>query len=137
MSAPLLVLSYNISHEAMAHQYKNPHFSARALGKKCTFVPGHRTLTKCAVNVAHVIDEIPGLTDQSAGGPAFDTYDFVGLQEATNWWNLVSHAPRTLQQMAAVHSSSGLETMVTFYDGVKYTLDHHVDGAIARGRPFQ
>ncbi|MEL7117284.1 MAG: hypothetical protein AAGP08_17160, partial [Pseudomonadota bacterium] len=29
------------------------------------------------------------------------------------------------------------ETMVTFYDGVKYSLDHHVDGAIARGRPFQ
>lgn len=68
--------------------------------------------TKCASNIIDFID---------ANGP----YDFVGLQEATNWQTLHSISS-TLSKMFYVSYQSGKEQIVTFY-----STDHKLDDSDA------
>lgn len=62
----------------------------------------------CLKNVAKFIDN---------NGP----YDFVGLQEATNWPN-IQKASTVLSKMNAVSISTDLENQVLFYDAQKYEI---------------
>ncbi|UIJ70828.1 hypothetical protein [Aurantimonas sp. HBX-1] len=121
----LLVLSYNVCWEAMSHRDSLP------LGRLCTFVPGAPHLTRCAVNVSQCIDAMPDAL-------GMDGFDFIGLQEASNWYEWRAYAPRTLLRMAAVHSESRHELMVSYYDDGRYDLSHEpVCGNVGGGRPFQ
>lgn len=81
----LLVLSYNVCWEAMSHHHGLP------LGDACTFVPGNPHLTRCAVKVAHCIDAMP----EAMG---MDGFAFIGLQEASLWWEWRDLAPCSLAQ---------------------------------------
>lgn len=66
-------------------------------------------------------------------------YDFVGLQEATNWKIIQKITPK-LQKMAPISYKEDLDEIVTFYDQDKYQLDidqylfqgHMID----KNRPF-
>jgi len=69
----------------MSHHHSLP------LGDACTFVPGNPHLTRCAVNVAHCIDAMP----EAMG---MDGFAFIGLQEASLWWEWRDLAPRSLAQ---------------------------------------
>lgn len=121
----LLVLSYNVCWEAMSHHDGLP------LGRQCTFVAGSPHLTRCAVNVAHCIDKMPETLGMNG-------FDFIGLQEASLWYEWRKYAPRTLARMAAVHSESRHELMLSYYDDSRYDLSHEpVCGTVGRGRPFQ
>ncbi|MDX1730328.1 MAG: hypothetical protein R3184_04255 [Aurantimonas coralicida] len=121
----LLVLSYNVCWEAMSHHHGLP------LGDACTFVPGNPHLTRCAVNVAHCIDAMP----EAMG---MDGFAFIGLQEASLWWEWRDLAPRTMAAMVPVHSESRHELMVSYYDDRRYALAHEpVFGTVGSGRPFQ
>src|SRR5271154_750528 len=82
-------------------------------------------LNICMSNIIQAID---------ANGP----YDFVGLQEATNW-DIIQNNSLQLKNMKHVFYNPGGEDMITFYDA-KYQLDDTSDqitGNMAdTGRPF-
>lgn len=78
---------------------------------------------KCVKNVAKLIDE---------NSP----YDFVLLQEASNYKKIISES-KYLQSMEFEIHKSGPENMVTFWDGAKYKLDSKLVGEFAKGRPWQ
>lgn len=106
------VLSYNISWEAMSGK--------GSFGGKC----GQIYPNTCNRNVAQFIENT---------GP----YDFIGLQEATNW-NEIRKMSLKLQQMSYVYNKP-MEEMVTFYDN-KYILDDGINIINSfmsdPGRPF-
>lgn len=126
-AAPLLVLSYNVSFQAMTNKAIG---TAKALGAACTPVSAGSKLTRCAANMAALIDRIP----EAAG---LQNFDFVGMQEASRWYEFQPHCPRTLQKLDVVHSISGQASMASFYDDTKYELSREVNGQFASGRPFQ
>lgn len=78
---------------------------------------------KCVKNVAKVIDE---------NAP----YDFVLLQEASNYKKIISEC-EYLQSMEFEVHKSGSENMVTFWDGDKYELESKLVGEFVKGRPWQ
>lgn len=123
---PITVLSYNISFEAMTN---NSHGSAGALGKKCTCI-GNTKLTKCAKNMADMIDGIPASIGMSS-------IDLVGLQEASRWYLLQSAATNTLAKMEVINTKSGRSEMASFYNDERYTLIKESNGEFIRDRPFQ
>lgn len=125
-SGDILVMSYNISFEAMTN---NSHGSAGALGAKCHPVkPGSR-LTICAKNMADMIDNVPSSLGKT-------NFDFVGMQEASRWTEMQG-ASTLLSQLKSHGSKYGRSEMVSFYDGSKYQLDKHVDSGFEHDRPFQ
>jgi len=107
-NSKIKVLSYNVSHFAMQGTNNNPKI------KQCTMEPG-QSYTTCLKNVAAFIE---------ANGP----YDFVGLQDATNWNQLIKLSPTRLDNMKYVHNnpSNKGSNQVTFYDSSKYTLDKDI-----------
>jgi len=123
---PIIVLSYNISFEAMTH---NSHGSAGALGRKCTYI-GNTKLTICGENMANMIDDIPVSVGVSS-------IDFVGLQEASRWYLLKSAAKNTLAKMEVVNTKSGRSEMASFYNEDRYILVKENNGEFIRDRPFQ
>jgi endonuclease/exonuclease/phosphatase family metal-dependent hydrolase len=78
---------------------------------------------KCVKNVAKVIDE---------NAP----YDFVLLQEASNYKKIIAES-KYLQSMKFVVHKSGPENMITFWDDTKYELDSKLVGEFSKGRPWQ
>lgn len=109
------VLSYNIYFKAMMN--KSDCVSCMPL------VGGY---TKCLDNVSKIIQ-------------SYGPYDFVCLQEATNWRTIHEITP-TLQEMAAVSQRFDLEEMVIFYDQNKFKLDERANRLVGymadRNRPF-
>lgn len=77
---------------------------------------------KCVKNVAKVID-------------VNSQYDFVTLQEASNYLKIIDNS-KYLQEMFYYVHKSGPETMVTFWDGNKYELNSVEAGEFAKGRPY-
>ncbi|APX10964.1 endonuclease/exonuclease/phosphatase family protein [Tateyamaria omphalii] len=128
-TADTLVLTYNVCWEAMTHT--SGRGSCGPMCQACPIVPGHEKLTECALNMAHCIDGLPS----RLGVP---NYAFVGLQEASRFWELTYHAPRTLGRMEAVHGKSRQETIACYYDPERYYLAHEpIESALSGGRPFQ
>jgi len=122
----LLVMSYNISFEAMTN---NSRGSAGALGAKCIPVEKGSKLTICARNMANFIDKIPESIQ-------FDNFDFVGMQEASRWSEMQG-ASSLLSNLSAHGSKFGRSEMVSFYNSNKYTLSKHTDSGFEHDRPFQ
>ena len=52
----------------------------------------------------------------------YGPYDFVGLQEATNWSIIQKNTP-VLRKMTAIAYKEDFDEIVTFYDTYKYQLD--------------
>ena len=145
---PLLVLSYNVSHEAMTHSTSG---SAGALGAQCDFVNGVSGLTKCAQNMAKYMEAMPG----SMGVPGLTNFALVGLQEASAWKTLVPEAPNTLGKLTPVLNDEAEDRskrthkwfkvyQVSFYDPTVFTKPRVINsqqGASPHtdplGRPFQ
>lgn len=125
-SNPLTVLSYNISFQAMTN---NSHGSAGNLGRKCTCI-GNTRLTKCAQNMADMIEAIPASLQ-------VQTLDLVGLQEASRWSLLQVAAKWTLAKMGTVSTKFGKSKMVSFYNDNRFTLTKNFNGEFSSDRPFQ
>ena len=109
------VLSYNIAWEAMT------------VGMSCPLdvLPNNSTQTQCLNNVSRFIE---------TNGP----YDFIGLQESTNF-NLIK-VTANLQNYRFIFHRERNEEIVTFYDP-KYSLDDTLSmiggniGRVGRGPP--
>jgi hypothetical protein len=85
---------------------------------------------KCVVNVITTIEKI------SIKGN--NNYDFVALQEASNWSRIRDKSER-LKTMGYVHHRVGSTKevdLVTFYDNTKYELTFIKVGQISNGRPY-
>lgn len=123
---PVVVLSYNICFQAMTN---NSSGSAPVLGRQCTYLPGSK-LTTCGNTMANMIEAIPKSVNVSS-------LDFVGLQEASHWYELTAAAPNTLGKMTCFHSRQGRSDMASYYDGNNYTLSKHFTGEFSTDRPFQ
>ena len=85
--------------------------------------------TACLNNVVELIDN-SGIVQN---------YDFVALQEATNW-DIIYNKSKELKRMVEyVYHKADLEDMVTFYDVNKYTLLAVKVGNLepGGGRPYQ
>lgn len=121
-----LILSYNISFQAMTHYSRG---TAGPLGQKCTPI-GNSKVTICAKNMADMIEGIPAAMQ-------VPSFDFIGLQEASRWLFLRDIASTTLKQMEAVGSKEGRSEMVSFYDGNRYKLKNYHFGDLSTDRPYQ
>lgn len=110
------ILSWNISWEVM---------SGENFGSQCGKFPNNQ----CLDNIARFIESHG--SDQP--------YDFVGLQEASKWWEIVKKSSN-LQNMNNISYKPGQEHMVTFYNKVKYQLDDNLFAVCSymenRGRSF-
>lgn len=87
------------------------------------------SVTQCLMNVVETIDK--SVISQS--------YDFIALQEASNW-NIILSKSNELQRMGgSVHHLADLEDIATFYDKQKYTLLAVKNGNLVpkNGRPYQ
>lgn len=126
---PLLVLSYNVCWQCMTHTSSG---SATHLGSDCVFVQGKTKTTICAEHMAALIERTPG--DYGAAN-----YDFVSIQEGSNWPALAAAAPNTLGKLTARPYKNGREWGVTFYDPSKYQLTnvHTYGGDSGHGYTFE
>ena len=111
----IIVLSWNIFWMAMdginedkPGQKGEIHIRERNFGKRCatTVIDG---LNICATNVKNTIDNLA------------DEYDFVALQEASQW-NKIREKSIKLKDMGYVHYKFGNTNLVTFYNKKKYRL---------------
>ena len=111
------VLSYNISFQAMLG------IQETSVSVACPMQGSH---TQCLINVADFIE---------SNGP----FDFVGLQEATNWKDIISQSPM-LGNMTHINNRPSCEDLTTFYNRDKYQLDSGINKIHSfmetHGRPF-
>ncbi len=125
------ILTWNVSFGAMTGSDLDR--TSKPLPEKCrskliTYDEG-LSVTQCLMNVVKTID------DSAISKP----YDFVALQEASNW-NIIFSKSTELQRMGGyVHHLGDLEDMATFYDKQKYTLLAVKVGNLVpgNGRPYQ
>ena len=108
----MLVLSYNICWQCMTN---TPKGSAPTLGAECACTgedpdTNGCARTVCAEHMARLIEETPA--DYGVAN-----YDFVALQEASNWQALRGAAPSTLGKMKAqaYRVEGGLEWAVVLW----------------------
>lgn len=125
----LRILTWNVSFGAMTGSDLDK--SAATLPEKCRekghFLYKGAKYTQCLNNVVETIDSQNYF------------YDFIALQEASNW-NIIFSKSIKLQKMGSyVHHLAELEDMVTFYDNIKYTLLAVKVGNLVpgNGRPYQ
>lgn len=109
------ILSYNIWWKAMTPK-----------GNIAQCLPLINKQTSCLHNIVEFIDNN-------------EYFDFVGLQEATNW-KLIQKSSTVLSKMNAIGYNPNHEDIVIFYDKNKYELDDN-DNCITghmktNGRPF-
>jgi hypothetical protein len=109
------VLTYNISWESMTGK-KDWHLC------NSTNPKDDKYYGICRTNVVNVFDS--------------DNYDFILLQEASNYLDLINES-KILKTMKYAHHKSGKEDMVTFWDSKKYNLIEQITGQFEKGRPWQ
>ncbi|MDA7428115.1 endonuclease/exonuclease/phosphatase family protein [Primorskyibacter aestuariivivens] len=121
---PLTVMSYNVCWQCMSP-------GRAGLGGQCrdtTVNDGGaaRSVTSCSQAMGRAID---GYAER---------YDFIGMQEASNWQDFRFLAPETIGRMQAItRPPSGHEEMVIFYDPERFTHRFRsINGDIGRGRPI-
>ena len=125
------VLTWNVSFGAMTGSDDDR--SSIPLPEKCREkyekdVNGE-SVTQCLMNVVKTIDE----------SSRSQSYDFVALQEVSNW-NIIFSNSVELQRMGGyVHHLADKADMATFYDANKYTLLAVKVGNLlpGNGRPYQ
>jgi endonuclease/exonuclease/phosphatase family metal-dependent hydrolase len=127
----LRILTWNISFGAMTGLDLDK--TSIPLPEKCRekFIVDEKgiSITQCLFNVVNTIDE------SAKSKP----YDFVALQEATNW-DIIFSKSKELQRMGGyVNHLANFEDMATFYDANKYTLLAVKVGNLlpGNGRPYQ
>ena len=125
------VLTWNVSFGAMTGLDLDR--TSIPLPEKCRskFITDDKgvSVTQCLMNVVKTIDSSVSSLP----------YDFVALQEASNW-NIIFSKSKELQRMGGfVHHLGDLEDMATFYDKQKYTLLAVKVGnlVLGNGRPYQ
>ena len=115
-TSKIKVFSWNVSWKAMTGT------TSGVIGDQCGKFPNNQ----CLNNVAQFIQ---------SHGP----YDFVTLQEASNWSHIQNKSSH-LQNMKNISYKPKLEEMVTFYDPNKYQLDDSLFAVCSYftgpGRPF-
>ncbi len=132
----ITVLSYNICLEAMTNNKDNtlnPNtHTAVPLGKKCVPVSPGSKLTVCAKNMA---DMINGL----ASSLKVNCLDFVGIQEASRWDELMKAADSSLNEMGFEHSKANNTELVSFYNKNRFDLVHSIKESFSTdpNRPYQ
>lgn len=111
------IFSYNVSWESMTGKKSSWRF--------CNTTNRHsnRNNHVCIQNVAHIIDE------------NCKTCDFITLQEAANYKDIIDNS-KILKKMDYLVHKSGPEYMITFWDK-EYTLDKYYHGEFESGRPYQ
>jgi hypothetical protein len=131
MSSTIRVLTWNISFGAMTGSDQDK--TSLPLPEVCRskLIPDDLgvSFTQCLMNVVDTIDK----------SAESQSYDFVALQEASNW-NIIFSKSKELQRMRGyVNHLADLEDMATFYDANKYTLLAVKVGNLApsNGRPYQ
>ena len=134
----LNILTWNISFGAMTGDIRDT--TSMPLPVVCknkgTFNEvGKKEFTQCLLNVVDTIDE-------SAKSKLYDLskpYDFVALQEASNWDIIFSKSIELQRMDGFVNHLADLEDMATFYDSSKYTLLAVKVGNLlpGNGRPYQ
>jgi len=123
------ILTWNVSFGAMTGSEKDK--SAAPLPEKCRekgeFLYKGVKYTQCLNNVVETIDSHNYF------------YDFIALQEASNWNIIFSKSVKLKTMGGYVHHLAELEDMVTFYDNIKYTLLAVKVGNLVpgNGRPYQ
>jgi hypothetical protein len=66
----------------------------------------------------------------------FGSFDLVGIQEATNWNEIIK--AHSLKNLSFIHHKSKFEDMVSLYNSKKFKLDAFIIGDIdGKGRPYQ
>jgi len=110
------ILTYNVSWQSMTGKSSN--------WKLCNSQnpDDPKYYGNCIYNIAKMIDE---------NGP----YDFILLQEATNYQKLIEISP-TLQQMDFEYHKSNHDIIITFWDH-RYQLMENLKGEFQPGRPWQ
>ena len=111
------ILTYNVSWESMTGKKKDWLYCNNDTDKS-----NPKFFKKCITNVADVINK---------NGP----YDFVALQEASNYRLLINESEH-LQIMKHKIGRSGSENIITFWDPVKYKLIKSINGSFQTGRPW-
>ena len=130
----MLVLSYNICWQCMTNTSKG---SAPTLGAECTCTEYEEDTKSCAETVC--TEDMARLIEATPADYGTANYDFVALQEASNWRALVAAAPHTLGRLKAqpYKIEGGHEWSVVFWDGSLYTLSHQFGGDSGHGYAFQ
>jgi len=125
------VLTWNVSFGAMTGLDLDR--TSKPLPEKCRskLITDDKGLsvTQCLMNVVETIDR------SAISKP----YDFIALQEASNW-DIIFSKSKELQRMRGyVHHLANFEDMATFYDKQKYTLIAVKVGNLVpgNGRPYQ
>lgn len=126
----IYVLSWNICWQTMTG-ITNTEASAKLvdLVKRCNSEKDEYDFNKCVANVITTIDSI---------SIESNNYDFVALQEASNWRRIRAKSEK-LNTMGYVHHRVGSTKevdLVTFYDNTKYELTFIKVGQISKGRPY-
>ncbi len=126
MSTNMKVLSWNVSWGSMTGNPANK--TASVISGHCGSLPKINGSTPCLINVARFIDQ--------------SSYDFVAIQEATKWNDILNNSS-TLKKMGGyVHNQAPppfKAEVATFYDKSKYDLLAVKTGNIGTtgGRPYQ
>ena len=100
------ILCWNVSWGSMAKNTNDT--TAKYLAGYCKEISNNR-ISKCLENVSGFIDD------------SGKKYDFIALQEATNW-ELIKKNSKLLSQMNYLHHKNTNEDLITFYDQSKYKL---------------
>ena len=108
------ILSYNVSWESTSGSVKE-----WPLCNNNTNINNSRHYSVCVNNISSVFD---------------DNLDFITLQEATNYKNIISES-KTLQNMNYEVHNSGLDVIVTFWKP-KYKVKYIIKGEFENGRAW-
>ena len=109
------ILSYNISWESMTGSDKN-----WDLCNNNTDINNPKHNSICVSNISNVINENPA--------------DFITLQEATDYKQLIKQCPKLSKMLYQTHIS-GLDCLATFWNS-KYKCIKTITGEFEKGRPW-
>jgi hypothetical protein len=112
------ILTYNLSWESMTGQQKDWIYCNNDSTKSSP-----KFFEKCINNMVTMIDN---------NAP----YDFVALQEASNYKLLLEKSNYLEENMDYRVGKSGRENIITFWDPTKYKLIKSINGSFQVGRPW-
>ena len=119
------IYSWNICFGCMDSTIWKFDTSTKKLAEKCSqnIIDPSRNLNKCTANVIKQLSKYK--------------YDFIGLQEASNWKIIYDELVKTYPEYKYTHHMGGKEHMITIYDSTRFKLDFITVNQFEPGRPFQ